>query len=52
MDEIVIGGVGIIGERDKRIEVGVGVEISREEIAEIEGMSSWGKTECGDVGVE
>ena len=51
MGEIIIGGVEEIGARDEGIEVGIGVAISEEEIVEMEGMSSWGKPECGDVGV-
>ena len=49
--EIVIGGIGIIGVRDEEIEVGIGIEFSQEEIIEMEGVSSCGKTKCGDVGV-
>ena len=41
--EIIIGGVGIREERDEEIEVGIGVAISGEETAEMEGMSRWGK---------
>ena len=51
MGEIIIGGVEEIGARDKGIEVGMGVAISEEEIVEMEGMPSWGKSKCGDVGV-
>ena len=37
-----IGGVGIIGAKDEEIEVGIGIEISREEFVEMEGVSSGG----------
>ena len=51
MGEIIIGGVVTIGARDEEIEVGIGIEVSREEIVEMEGVFSCGTTKCGDVGV-
>ena len=49
--EIIIGSVGTICARYQEIEVGICVEVSREEIVEMEGLSSCGKIKCGDVGV-
>ena len=49
--EKILGGVEEISARDEGIEVGIVMAISGEEIVEMEGMSSWGKSECGDVGV-
>ena len=48
--EIIIGGVGEIGARDEEIEVEICIEVPGEEIVEMEGVSSCGKIECGDVG--
>ena len=42
--EIRIGGVGKIGAKYEEIEVGIGVEVLGEEIVEIGGVSSCGKT--------
>ena len=49
--EIIMGGEGIVGARDEGIEVRRGVAISGEDVVAMEGISSGGKTEGGDVGV-
>ena len=42
---------GIVGARDEGIEVQIGVAISEEDVVGMEGISSGGKIEGGDVGV-